>query len=133
MHVRYEWRAAFDNATLNALHAEGFEHPVLDTDWRNQVERHSLGWVCAFEAATRLIGFVNVAWDGGAHAFIVDTLVAPRHRHAGVGRGLLEVALRESRGAGCEWLHVDFEEDLREFYVGACGFAPTPAGLIALR
>ena len=106
---------------------------MLDTDWRNQVERHSLGWVCAFEAATRLIGFVNVAWDGGAHAFIVDTLVAPQHRHAGVGRGLFEVAQRESRAAGCEWLHVDFEEDLREFYVGACGFAPTPAGLIALR
>ena len=51
-------------------------HAVLDTDWRNRVERHSLGWVCAFEAATRLIGFVNVAWDGGAHAFVVDTLVA---------------------------------------------------------
>ena len=39
----------------------------------------------------------------------------------------------ESRAAGCEWLHVDFEEELREFYVGACGFTPTPAGLIALR
>jgi GNAT superfamily N-acetyltransferase len=133
MHVRYEWRAPFANADVNALHAEGFEHPVLDIDWRSQVERHSLGWVCAFEAATRLIGFVNVAWDGGVHAFIVDTLVAPQHRHAGVGRGLLEVAQSESRGAGCEWLHVDFEEDLREFYVGACGFAPTPGGLIALR
>jgi GNAT superfamily N-acetyltransferase len=132
MHVRYEWRASFANADLNTLHAQGFTHAVLDTDWRSQVERHSLGWVCAFEVA-RLIGFVNVAWDGGVHAFIVDTLVAPERRHAGVGRGLLEVALRESRGAGCEWLHVDFEEDLREFYVGACGFAPTPAGLIALR
>ncbi len=40
---------------------------------------------------------------------------------------------RECRAAGCDWLHVDFEKDLREFYLGACGFAPTPAGLIALR
>ena len=40
----------------------------------------------------------------------------------GVGRGLLSVAERESRAAGCEWLHVDFEEDLRGFYLGACGF-----------
>jgi GNAT superfamily N-acetyltransferase len=105
---------------------------VLQVDWRNQVERHSLGWVCAFEA-DRLIGFVNVAWDGGVHAFVVDTLVARDRRHAGIGHRLLEAAERESRTAGCEWLHVDFEEDLREFYFGACGFSPTPAGLIALR
>jgi GNAT superfamily N-acetyltransferase len=129
--VRYEWRPPFTNADVNTLHAEGFRHAVLDTDWQSRVERHSLGWVCAFEAA-RLIGFVNVAWDGGAHAFVIDTLVAPEHRRAGVGRGLLEVATRECRAVGCDWLHVDFEEELREFYVGACGFAPTPAGLIAL-
>ncbi len=91
-----------------------------------------MGWVCAYEG-TRLIGFVNVAWDGGAHAFLLDTLVAPDRRHAGIGRALVEVAERESRAAGCEWLHVDFEEELGAFYVGACGFSPTPAGLIALR
>jgi hypothetical protein len=130
--VRYEWRAPFADADVNTLHAEGFAHAVLDTDWRSQVERHSLGWACAFES-DRLIGFVNVAWDGGAHAFVVDTLVASRNRRAGVGRGLLAVATRESRAAGCEWLHVDYEEELHGFYVGACGFAPTPAGLIALR
>ena len=28
---------------------------------------------------------------------------------------------------------VDFEEERRDFYFGACGFTPTPAGLIALR
>jgi GNAT superfamily N-acetyltransferase len=129
--VRYEWRAAFANADVNGLHAEGFGHGVHDTDWFGQVERHSLGWVCAYEAV-RLIGFVNVAWDGGGHAFVLDTLVARDRRHAGIGRGLVEVAARESRAAGCEWLHVDFEEELGTFYVGACGFTPTPAGLIAL-
>jgi GNAT superfamily N-acetyltransferase len=132
MDVRYEWRAPFANADVNTLHAEGFTHAVLDTDWRSRVERYSLGWVCAFEAA-RLIGFVNLAWDGGVHAFVIDTLVAPDHRHGGVGRRLVEVATRESRAAGCAWLHVDFEEDLRAFYVRACGFEPTPGGLIALR
>jgi GNAT superfamily N-acetyltransferase len=130
--VRFEWRAPFANADINALHAEGFDHPVLAVDWRSQVERHSLGWVCAFESG-RLIGFVNVAWDGGVHAFVIDTLVARDRRRGGVGHQLLEVAERESRVAGCEWLHVDFEEELRDFYVDACGFAPTPAGLIALR
>jgi GNAT superfamily N-acetyltransferase len=74
-----------------------------------------------------------VAWDGGVHAFVIDTVVAQARRHSGIGRGLLEVAERESRAAGCEWLHVDFEEDLNDFYLGACGFTTTPAGLIALR
>ena len=69
----------------------------------------------------------------GVHAFVVDTLVASDRRHSGIGRHVLDVAQRESRAAGCEWLHVDFEEDLRDFYFGACGFTPTPAGLIALR
>ena len=83
--MRYEWRAPFANAAVNALHAEGFAHPVLDIDWRSQVERHSLGWVCAFDA-DRLVGFVNVAWDGGVHAFVIDTLVAGDRRHDGIGR-----------------------------------------------
>jgi GNAT superfamily N-acetyltransferase len=130
--MRLEWRSPFDNASVNALHAEGFAHPLLDIDWRTQVEQHSLGWVCASDD-DRLVGFVNVAWDGGVHAFVIDTLVAADHRHDGIGRRLLEVAERESRSAGCEWLHVDFEDDLRDFYFGACGFTPTPAGVIALR
>jgi hypothetical protein len=35
--------------------------------------------------------------------------------------------------AGCEWLHVDFDDDLRGFYFDACGFVPTNAGLLSLR
>jgi GNAT superfamily N-acetyltransferase len=104
---------------------------VLDIDWRGQVEQHSLGWSCAFEGE-RLIGFLNVAWDGGVHAFVLDTLVAGDRRHTGIGRAMLAVAERESRAAGCEWLHVDFEAALENFYVGACGFTATRAGVIAL-
>lgn len=74
-----------------------------------------------------------MAWDGGAHAFVLDTLVERGARRTGIGRGLLAVAERESRSAGCEWLHVDFENELADFYFGSCGFTPTPAGLIALR
>jgi hypothetical protein len=38
----------------------------------------------------------------------------------------------EAGAAGCEWLHVDFEDGLRPFSFDACGFRPTNAGLIAL-
>jgi len=129
--ITHEWRGRFSNAALNALHAEGFGHPVLEDDWWAQVNRHSLGWVCAREGDD-LVGFVNVAWDGGVHAFILDTLVTARVRNQGVGTGLIAVAAENARAAGCEWLHVDFEDDLRPFYFGSCGFTPTNAGLIAL-
>ncbi len=45
---------------------------------------------------------------------------------------LVALAVQEARAAGCEWLHVDFEHQLRTFYFGSCGFTSTNAGLIAL-
>jgi GNAT superfamily N-acetyltransferase len=130
--ISYQWRGEFSNARVNALHAEGFGHRLLDDDWTGQVSRHSLGWVCAVENG-ELVGFVNVPWDGGVHAFIIDTLVAASVQRRGVGTRLVEVAAEHARAAGCEWLHVDFEDELRPFYFGSCGFTPTNAGLIALR
>jgi GNAT superfamily N-acetyltransferase len=129
--VSYEWRDDFENAELNRLHAEGFEHRQLDDDWRSQVHQHSLGWVCARQDG-EFAGCVNVGWDGGVHAFILDTLVAISARRHGIGTELIATATRHARVAGCEWLHVDFEEHLTDFYHQACGFAPTRAGLIAL-
>jgi GNAT superfamily N-acetyltransferase len=131
MNVRYEWRGAFANDEVNRLHAEGFGHRVLDDDWVGQLDRHSLGWVTA-RVSEVLVGFVNVAWDGAVHAFILDTLTAKSHARRGIGTELVGVATDHARDAGCEWLHVDFDDELREFYLGACGFAPTNAGLIQL-
>jgi GNAT superfamily N-acetyltransferase len=128
----YEWRGQFTNGELNALHAEGFGTRVRADDWRGQVERWSLGWVTARDGE-RLVGFVNVAWDGGVHAFLLDTLTAADRRRQGIGRRLVEVAREEARAVGCEWLHVDFDERLSAFYLDACGFTSTPAGVIALR
>ncbi|MFH8612786.1 GNAT family N-acetyltransferase [Streptomyces sp. NPDC018029] len=132
MTITYEWRGEFTDAAVNALHAEAFEHAPLPIGWYAQVHRHSLGWVSAHEEG-RLVGFVNVAWDGGVHAFVLDTMVAKDRRGSGVGTELLAAAARGARAARCEWLHVDFDEHLRGFYFDACGFRPTDAGLIALR
>jgi GNAT superfamily N-acetyltransferase len=127
----YEWRGAFTNDEVNALHAEAFEHALSDNDWDDQVRRFSLGWVTARRGGD-LVGFVNVIWDGRVHAFIEDTAVARRAGRRGIGSELIAVARDNARAAGCEWLHVDFEEHLRGFYFEACGFAPTSAGLIRL-
>ncbi|MFF4483532.1 GNAT family N-acetyltransferase [Streptomyces melanosporofaciens] len=132
MTITYEWRGDFDNAAVNALHAEAFGHAQMPIDWQTQVHRHSLGWVCAREDG-RLVGFVNVAWDGGVHAFVLDTMVAQGMRKTGVGTELVTTTAQGARAADCEWLHVDFEEHLRPFYFDACGFRPTDAGLIPLR
>jgi GNAT superfamily N-acetyltransferase len=132
--IRYAWRGAATNAELNALHAEAFETRLRDDDWWGQIEGYSLGWVTArdAEAGDAFVGFVNVAWDGGIHAFILDTAVTLTHRGRGVGTELVRIATDEARRARCEWLHVDFEPHLEHFYFEECGFTSTPAGTIPL-
>lgn len=135
MHVSYEWRGAFSNVELNELHAQAFEVRVFNArewNWLDQVQRHSLGWVVARNSAA-LVGFVNVPWDGLVHAWIQDTMVAATARHRGIATRMVATAREACRDAGCEWLHVDFEDHLRAFYLAACGFRPTNAGLIALQ
>lgn len=91
---------------------------------------HSLCWVSA-HVGERLVGFVNVAWDGGAHAFLLDTTVHPEFRRRGIGASLVRCAADEARELGAEWLHVDYEPQYAEFY-RRCGFRPSLAGLIHL-
>lgn len=89
-------------------------------------------WVTARDPEGTLVGFVNVAWDGCDHAFLLDTKTRGSLQRHGIGTRVLGVAMDEARSAGCEWLHVDFGEDMAAFYFGACGFRPTAAGLIRL-
>ena len=121
--------------SLNELHAAAFATRVYSEDewnWVDLTTRYGLGWVVARDAEL-LVGFVNVIWDGLAHAWIQDTMVDPREHRRGIGTQLVAEAVTSARAAGCEWLHVDFDDDLRGFYFDVCGFTPTNAGLIALR
>jgi GNAT superfamily N-acetyltransferase len=134
MAISYAWRGEFATTEANALHAAAFGTPVFsDTEWswRELVDRHSLGWVVAREDDA-LVGFVNVLWDGLVHAWIQDVMVAPDAGRRGIGTRLVGLARDGAQAAGCEWLHVDFDDHLRSFYIDACGFTPAPAGLIAL-
>jgi GNAT superfamily N-acetyltransferase len=135
MTIAFQWRGSFTSDELNALHAEAFGTRVFDAsewDWATQVRDHSLGWVVARDDGGRLVGFVNVPWDGLVHAWIQDTMVAANARRRGIGSRMVAIAVEEARRAGCEWMHVDFDDDLRPFYLEACGFTPTNAGLISL-
>ncbi len=118
------------NKELNALLAVSWpDHAYAWTDVQ-PVLHHSLAYVCAYHD-DRLIGFANVAWDGGVHAFLLDTTVHPDWRRQGIGRELVRRAAEAARERGMEWLHVDYEPHLDGFY-RCCGFEPTLAGLMRL-
>jgi GNAT superfamily N-acetyltransferase len=130
----FQWRGPFSNPEIHRLHAEAFQTRLYDEsewDWVDQCERYSLGWVVARNQG-QFIGFANVLWDGLVHAFLEDVMVDQAMRRRGVGVGLVHAARDGARGAGCEFLHVGFEEDLRPFYVDACGFRPVLGGLMEL-
>ncbi|HEX7447715.1 MAG TPA: GNAT family N-acetyltransferase [Pirellulales bacterium] len=92
---------------------------------------HSLGYVCAYKE-NRLVGFVNVAWDGGAHGFLLDATVDPRVQRRGVGQKLVRRAIEIAEAADLEWLHVDDEPHLAEFYE-EWGFQKKQASVLNLR
>ena len=129
--IAYAWQGEFDNEEVNRLHADAFEHRIFNDDWQQLVRSFSLGWVTARESG-HLVGFVNMVWDGQVHAWIQDTIVASNTRHQGIGTGLLKTAEAAAKTAGCEWLHVDFDDHLKAFYFDSCGFTPTNAGLMDL-
>ncbi|MES0885297.1 GNAT family N-acetyltransferase [Roseibium sp. SCP14] len=96
----------------------------------SQIPSRSLAHIGAYEN-DQLVGFVNVAWDGGIHAFILDTCVHPRVRRQGIATRLIAKATRIAQDRGALWLHVDFEPHLTSFY-RTCGFEHTEAGLMRL-
>jgi GNAT superfamily N-acetyltransferase len=128
--VVFRVRPKIENTEMERLHAEGFEHPVAGYDWASLLEHHSLTWIGAYRRG-ELVGFVNVAWDGGVHAFLPDTAVAAQLRHREIGTRLVREAIAAVRRIpGIEWLHVDSDEQLMSrFYVPA-GFDRTPAGIV---
>lgn len=132
--VTYNWRGTFTNDEIHDLHATAFETRVFtaeEWDWVAQVERYSLGWVVARDGE-RFVGFLNVLWDGLVHAFIEDVMVDESMRGRRVGVALVHAARDGAKDAGCEFLHVGFDESLRSFYVDAAGFRPTLGGLMEL-
>ena len=93
-----------------------------------EVLRCSMAYICAYRG-DELVGYVNAAWDGKTHAFILDPTVHPSSRLRGVGRKLVLSALDQARMRGVTWVHVDFEPHLRTFYA-SCGFRSSEAGVI---
>ena len=133
--ITYEWRGSFTNDEIHALHSEAFDTRLFNEsewNWVEQVNSHSLGWVVAPTRGP--VCRIRQCPFGMAlvHAFIEDVMVDGSKRHRGIGVGVVHAARDGAKDAGCEFLHVGFEDDLRAFYIDACGFQPTLGGLIEL-
>lgn len=127
--VIYRHNGTVSVEQLRSLFANAWPDKGSDCDYSTVLSR-SLGYVCAY-LKEALVGFVYVAWDGGHHAFLLDPTVRTEVRRQGIGAELVRRAADLARSKGVEWLHVDFEPHLDEFY-RKCGFKETRAGLIRL-
>lgn len=72
--IAYKISPPVTNEAMNTLFAAAWGASA-EADFQ-PVLAHSLAYVCAYDGAN-LIGFVNLAWDGGIHAFLLDTTVHP--------------------------------------------------------
>jgi GNAT superfamily N-acetyltransferase len=132
--VDIEWRGRFTSTEANRLHANAFGGRLYtddEWDWVSLVEQHSLGWVSA-RVEGDLVGFANVISDGLAHAWLQDVMVEPAYQQSGIGSAMIRLATEQCQRAGCEWLHVDFDDDVADFYYRRCGFQRTNGGLLYL-
>jgi ribosomal protein S18 acetylase RimI-like enzyme len=87
---------------LNALFAAVWPSHT-PTDFAPVLSR-SLAYLCA-HSGDQLIGFINLAWDGGRHAFILDTTVHRAFQRRGIGRQLVNQAMTTAQNHQIECLH----------------------------
>src|SRR5689334_7603134 len=126
--VQYEASPVLANDELNALWSAAWpDHESRDFA---PVLVRSLVYIVARREG-RLIGFVNVAWDGDEHGFLLDPTVDPAYHRRGIGSELVRRAAAVATARNLKWLHVDFVPELTEYYTKS-GFRPTGAGLMRL-
>ena len=89
--IEYKIEPELSDRELNELFSSAWEN-YSERKFQSVLEK-SLTYVSAFDGSC-LVGFVNVAWDGGIHGFILDTTVHPEFQHRGIGSELMKRAAR---------------------------------------
>ena len=126
--VEFQITPPLDDTALNDLFARAWPEHIPGA--YQAVLAQSLGYLGAF-VGEQLVDFVNLATDGGEHAFLLDPTVDVEYRHRGIGLELVRRAADLARRRGCKWLHVDYEPELAPFYQAA-GFRDSLAGVMRL-
>ncbi|MGH8538502.1 MAG: GNAT family N-acetyltransferase [Gammaproteobacteria bacterium] len=84
--------------------------------------------VTACTTGGELVGWCAALSDGVRHGFLLDLIVSPTWQRRGIGRGLVERAIRGLKQRGVSVVHADFAPAHAEFY-RRCGFEPSSAGI----
>src|SRR3990170_3780143 len=93
--IEYRHRESLDEEELQGLFESSW--PDGRKPGYGSVLEHSFTRVTA-RSNGRLVGFVNIAWDGGKHFFLLDTTVHPDWRGRGIGRRLVMEAVADCPG-----------------------------------
>jgi len=124
--VQYTWRGSLTDAEMvDLVESHGGRPPV---GWWDRIRQFSLGWVTARTEDGALVGFANVAWDGGDHAFLLDPKTRSTRQHEGIGTAASPSpqSMRRQRAAnGCTSTLILNSSPSTWARVGLSG--PTPA------
>ena len=133
MSVELKVRFPVNDTELSVLHQRAFSPDRPETDaairpWADRLERHSLTWVGAFSSG-RLVGFVHAVWDGGTHAFILDTMVHPDFQRLGIGRDLVRAVIGRGVQGGLRLGARRLRARVRDLLRARLRLPPHPSGL----
>ena len=85
--------------------------PGRDHDNFTETLKRSLGYVVVRDKTGTLIGYCNLAWDGGRHATIFDLNVHPDHRNQDFVFSMLQKLVEGARNTpDLRYLHADFNK-----------------------
>lgn len=85
--------------------------PGREHDDFNETLKRSLAYVIVRDEGGNLIGYCNLAWDGGRHATIFDLNVHPDHRNKDFVFLMLEELLEVAKNTpSLRFLHADFNK-----------------------
>lgn len=124
--ISYAWRGPVTDAELVDLVESHGGHPAAG--WWDQIRPYSLGWVTARAVDGTLVGFVNVAWDGGDHAFLIDTKTRGSYQHRGIGTAVVRQAAHHARPSDASGYTSTSNEALRRSTSRPAAFAPRKRG-----
>lgn len=99
--ISFGFNQPLANDDLNSLFASTWGYSSLQPrryDFQPMLER-SMAYACAHSSG-RLVGFVNLAWDGGVHTFISAAVVHPDFQKRGIGSQLVRQVVDVARKRG---------------------------------
>lgn len=127
--LEYRTRPALTNEDLNGLFGRAY-NKTMSVDFQ-RILNQSLTWVAGYDEHG-LRAWINVAWDGFVHAFLVDRTAADDSDGA-IRSELVRVAIEAIRRDHPTVLkiHTDCRSD-ETLWLGGLGLQELPGGIVVL-